>query len=98
MTIFGALDRIDLALACVNEDLIERAKLDSEFAFDLGVAYVACGMFDKGLDMLESAFKQGMIHHKLLSTYTPILKPLYGNPRFEDLVRRTKAAAEAFEF
>lgn len=98
MMVFGVVADVEKALSFLDDKLISRACLDPMWGFGLARAYVACKMYDDGLDMLEKALNQGLINYEYMHDHNPLLMPIHSHPRYQDIYKRMKTAFEAFEF
>jgi len=61
-------------------------------AWNFARAYAAAGLADKAMEMLEQAFRDREAWMPFIQL-DPNLRSLFGDPRFQDLVRRVAAAA-----
>jgi len=77
--------------------LKEVAETDEWFPNYLANCLIQVGEIDKALYYLDRAINWGFSNYKFLSTHNRFLKPLYGDPRFESLLKRAKDKQDKFE-
>jgi hypothetical protein len=52
---------------------------------------------EAAVDWLEKGVDFGFSNYCYLETLNPLLRPLHGNPRFEELIQKAREKHEAFD-
>ena len=76
--------------------LKDLAETDEWFPNYLANCLMQVGETEKALYYLECAINWGFSNYQFLSQHNRFLKPLYGNPRFEELMLQAKEKQEKF--
>jgi len=85
------------ALKMVTDELVERAKWDELFTWEMAVCYALIEEKEEALDWLELSVNRGWIPYPFLNEYDPFLENIRGEPRFKKLMERVKYEWEHFE-
>ncbi len=87
----------DEALACLDQDLLARARNVEWWSWWMGECYAFIGEEDLAIDWLENAFERGFINYPYLSKHSKIFRRLDDNTRFQTLLARVRTAWEQLE-
>jgi serine/threonine protein kinase/tetratricopeptide (TPR) repeat protein len=98
----GAMFRRALAgdregtLAAVTPDLVEAAKVDWQYSWELASAYALVNAKDEAIEWLRIAIQRGFVNHRFLSN-DPLLENLRGDERFIALMAEARERHESLE-
>jgi len=84
----------DGTLAAVTPDLVEAARLDWQYSWEVASAYALVGASDQALDWLQNAVTRGFINYRFLSQHDPMLASLRGDLRFVTLMAEARQRHE----
>jgi len=84
----------DGTLAAVTPDLVEAARLDWQYSWEVASAYALVGASDQALDWLQNAVTRGFINYRFLSLHDPMLASLRGDERFVTLMAEARQRHE----
>jgi hypothetical protein len=80
-----------------NVIMVETAKTDETFPNVIATCLAMVGDEDGAIEWLNYAIDWGFCNYRYLEEYNPFLKPLHGNPRFQELVDKARKKHEAFD-
>jgi hypothetical protein len=72
--------------AAVTPDLVEAARVDWQYSWEVASGYALVGASDQALDWLANAVTRGFINYRFLSLHDPLLADLRGDVRFQTLM------------
>jgi TolB-like protein/tetratricopeptide (TPR) repeat protein len=72
--------------AAVTPDLVEAARVDWQYSWEVASGYALIGAADQAMDWLQNAVTLGFINHRFLSQHDPLLAGLRSDPRFRTLM------------
>jgi hypothetical protein len=76
----------DGTFAAVTPDLVEAARVDWQYSWEVASGYALVGASDQALDWLGNAVTRGFINYRFLSRHDPLLANLRGDERFQALM------------
>jgi serine/threonine protein kinase len=80
------------ALRLVTPDLEARAGRVDLWSWCLAVCFAVADESERAIDWMERGLDQGLYFTEFFGQHSRIFRPLYGNPRFQDVVARMSAA------
>jgi TolB-like protein len=80
--------------AAVTPDLVEAARVDWQYSWEVASGYALVGASDQALDWLENAVTRGFINYRFLSLHDPLLADLRGDERFQALMADARKQQE----
>jgi TolB-like protein/tetratricopeptide (TPR) repeat protein len=80
--------------AAVTPDLVEAARVDWQYSWEVASAYALVGAPDQALDWLQNAVTRGFINYRFLSQQDPFLAGLRGDERFKALMAEARRRHE----
>ena len=72
--------------AAVTPDLVEAARVDWQYSWEVASGYALVGATDQALDWLQNAVTRGFINYTFLSQHDPLLASLRSDERFQALM------------
>ena len=85
------------AIQAVTSDLVEAAKVDWQYSWEVAAGYALVGELDEALEWLENAVRRGFLNYRFLSQYDPLLENLRGEERFQALMAQARKEFENLE-
>ena len=64
------------AIQAVTSDLVDAAKVDWQYSWEVAAGYALVGELDEALEWLENAVRRGFLNYRFLSEYDPLLENL----------------------
>jgi len=83
--------------ALATEAWVETIWSDFQYTHIMAQAQAVLGRNDEALRWLQQATTRGLIHHPFLAERDTLLRSLHGDPRFAELMAKTRARWERFE-
>ena len=80
--------------AAVTPDLVEAARVDWQYSWEVASGYALVGASDQALDWLQNAVTRGFINYRFLSLHDPMLAGLRGDERFQALMAEARKRHE----
>lgn len=80
--------------AAVTPDLVEAARGDWQYSWEVASAFALVGASDEALDWLQNAVTRGFINYRFLSLYDPMLAGLRDDERFRALMAEARTRHE----
>lgn len=80
-----------------KKTMVETAKADETFPNVIATCPAFAGDEDGALEWLNRAIDWGFCNYRYLEEYNRFLKPLHGNPRFQELVDKARWKHEEFD-
>jgi TolB-like protein len=84
----------DGTVAAVTPDLVEAARVDWQYSWEVASGYAMVGASDQALDWLANAVTRGFINYRFLSQHDPLLAGLRGDVRFQALMADARTRHE----
>jgi non-specific serine/threonine protein kinase len=81
-------------VAAVTPDLVEAARVDWQYSWEVASGYALIGASDQALDWLQNAVTRGFINYRFLSLHDPLLAGLRGDRRFQTLMADARSRHE----
>ena len=81
--------------AAVTPDLVEAARVDWQYSWEVASGYALVGASDQALDWLQNAVTRGFINYRFLSQHDPLLAGLRGDERFQTLMAEARKRHES---
>jgi len=85
------------AVRAVTPELVEAAKMDWQYSWEMATAYALVGELDQALEWLENAVGRGFFNYRFLSEYDPLLENLRGDERFQALMAEARKRFDSLE-
>ena len=76
--------------AAVTPDLVEAARGDWQYSWEVASAFALVGASDEALDWLRNAVTRGFINYRFLSLHDPMLAGLRDDDRFQALMAEAR--------
>jgi len=80
-------------IAAVTPDLVEAARVDWQYSWEVASGYALVGALDQAVDWLQNAVTRGFINYQFLSL-DPMLERLRGDERFHALMAEARKRHE----
>lgn len=80
--------------AAVTPDLVEAARVDWQYSWEVASGYALVGASDQALDWLQNAVTRGFTNYRFLSVHDPMLASLRGDARFHALMAEARKRHE----
>jgi serine/threonine-protein kinase len=77
--------------------MVETAKTDESFPIFIANCLVMVGDENGALEWLSHAINWGFCNYRYLEEHNPFLKPLLGNPSFQQLIDKARQMHDAFD-
>ena len=84
----------DGTFAAVTPDLVDAARMDWQYSWEVASSYAMVAATDEALDWLQNAVSRGFINYRFLSVHDPMLASLRGDERFQRLMADARARHE----
>ena len=81
-------------LTAVTPDLVEAARLDWQYSWEVASGYALVGASDQALDWLQNAVTRVYINYRFLSLHDPMLAGLRGHERLQALMADARTRHE----
>jgi serine/threonine-protein kinase len=85
------------AREAVTPDLVEAARVDWQYSWELATAYALVGDRDQALEWLSVAVRRGFLNYRFLSEHDPLLASLRDDERFGALMVEARARCERLD-
>ena len=85
------------AIQAVTSDLVDAAKVDWQYSWEVAAGYALVGELHEALEWLENAVRRGFLNYRFLSEYDPLLENLRGDERFQALMAEARDRFESLE-
>lgn len=79
--------------AAVTPDLVEAARVDWQYSWEVASAFALVGASDEALDWLQNAITRGFVNYRFLS-HDPMLASLRSDARFQALMAEARGRHE----
>ena len=84
----------DGTCAAVTPELVEAARVDVQYSWEVASGYALVGASDQAMDWLQNAVTRGFINYRFLSLHDPMLAGLRGHEPFQALMAEARTRHE----